>query len=147
MTRAYLPSNFSGRCFLRRDEFLKPDAMSEVILLGAGALVLAVLMVILVVVLTKPPRRSEAEVCVCAAPTRAPPNIAFQKPAEIRGLKWFFPESNRSASLMFDNHCLWNRQNDQLLVPGDPCSCAALSCGVGVRHRCHEGVDRILGGS
>ena len=39
---------------MRRDEFLKPDAMSEVILLGAGAaLVLAVLMEILVVVLTQ----------------------------------------------------------------------------------------------
>ena len=60
MTRACLPSNFSGRCFLRRDEFLKPDAMSEVILLGAGAaLVLAVLMEILVVVLTQ----ASAPVC------------------------------------------------------------------------------------
>jgi len=53
VTRAYLPSNFSGRCFLRRDEFLKPDAMSEVILLGAGALVFAILILTLIVVLTQ----------------------------------------------------------------------------------------------
>jgi hypothetical protein len=38
---------------LRRDDFLKPDAMSEVILLGAGALVFAILILILIVVLTQ----------------------------------------------------------------------------------------------
>ena len=38
---------------LRRDDLLKPDAMSEVILLGAGALVFAILILILIVVLTQ----------------------------------------------------------------------------------------------
>jgi hypothetical protein len=39
--------------FLRRADLLKPDVMSEVILLAAGALVCAILVLILVVVLTK----------------------------------------------------------------------------------------------
>ena len=39
--------------FLRRDDLLKPDVMSEVILLGAGALVFAILILILIVVLTQ----------------------------------------------------------------------------------------------
>ena len=38
---------------MRREDLLKPDAMSEVILLGAGALVLAILILILVIVLTQ----------------------------------------------------------------------------------------------
>jgi hypothetical protein len=38
---------------VRRDDLLKPDVMSEVILLGAGALVFAILILILFVVLTK----------------------------------------------------------------------------------------------
>ena len=38
---------------MRRDDLLKPDVMSEVILLGAGALVFAILILILFVVLTK----------------------------------------------------------------------------------------------
>ena len=52
MTCAYLPSNLSGGAFAR-DELLKPDVMSEVILLGAGALVFAILTVTLIVVLTQ----------------------------------------------------------------------------------------------
>jgi len=38
---------------VRRQDLLKPDVMSEVILLGAGALVFAVLILILIVVLTQ----------------------------------------------------------------------------------------------
>lgn len=53
VTRAHLPLQFSGRLFVRRDDLLKPDVMSEVILLGAGALVFAILILILFVVLTK----------------------------------------------------------------------------------------------
>jgi hypothetical protein len=37
---------------VRRADLLKPDVMSEVILLAAGALVFAILVLILVVVLT-----------------------------------------------------------------------------------------------
>ena len=46
------PSNFR-EAFVRRDDLLKPDVMSEVILLGAGALVLTILILILFIVLTK----------------------------------------------------------------------------------------------
>ena len=52
MTRAHLPSRLSEG-FVRRADLLKPDVMSEVILLAAGALVFAILVLILVVVLTK----------------------------------------------------------------------------------------------
>jgi hypothetical protein len=38
---------------LRRDDLLEPDAMSEVILLGAGALIFAILILILIVILTQ----------------------------------------------------------------------------------------------
>jgi hypothetical protein len=41
------------RWLLRSDDLLKPDVMSEVILLGAGVLVFAILILILVVVLTQ----------------------------------------------------------------------------------------------
>lgn len=37
---------------LRRQDLLKPDVMSEVIVLGAGTLVLLILIVILAIVLT-----------------------------------------------------------------------------------------------
>jgi hypothetical protein len=47
------PPIFPGDAFVRRDELLKPDVMSEVILLGAGALVFAILILILVVALTQ----------------------------------------------------------------------------------------------
>ena len=39
--------------FLRRADLLKPDVLSEVILFGAGGLVFAILVLILIVVLTK----------------------------------------------------------------------------------------------
>jgi hypothetical protein len=42
VTRAHLPPSFPGGLFVRRADLLKPDAMSEVILLGAGASVLAI---------------------------------------------------------------------------------------------------------
>jgi hypothetical protein len=38
---------------MRSDDLLKPDVMSEVILLGAGVLVFAILVLILIVVLTQ----------------------------------------------------------------------------------------------
>jgi hypothetical protein len=38
---------------VRREDLLKPDVMSEIILLGAGALIFVILMLILVVVLTE----------------------------------------------------------------------------------------------
>lgn len=38
---------------MRREDLLKPDVMSKVILLGAGALVFVILILILVVVLTQ----------------------------------------------------------------------------------------------
>jgi hypothetical protein len=52
MTCAYLPSS-SRRVFLRRADLLKPDLISEVILLAAGALVFMILVLILIVVLTQ----------------------------------------------------------------------------------------------
>jgi hypothetical protein len=36
VTRIHLPSILSGIFFLHREDLLKPDVMSEVILLGAG---------------------------------------------------------------------------------------------------------------
>jgi hypothetical protein len=54
VTRAHLPSkSLPGGAFVRRDDLLKPDVMSEVILLGAGVLVFAILILILVVALTQ----------------------------------------------------------------------------------------------
>ena len=38
---------------MRRQDLLKPDVMSELILLGAGAVVFAILILILIVVLTQ----------------------------------------------------------------------------------------------
>jgi hypothetical protein len=38
---------------VRRADLLKPDVMSELILIGAGTLVFAILVVILIVVLTQ----------------------------------------------------------------------------------------------
>ena len=37
---------------MRRDDLLKPDVISEVILLGAGVLVFAILILVLFIVLT-----------------------------------------------------------------------------------------------
>ena len=42
---------------MRRADLLKPDGLSEVILLGASALGFAILVLLLIVVLTKGPRR------------------------------------------------------------------------------------------
>jgi hypothetical protein len=53
VTRANLPRNLSGDYFVRREDLLKPDVMSEIILLGAGALIFVILMLILIVVLTE----------------------------------------------------------------------------------------------
>jgi hypothetical protein len=50
---ACLPPPSFREVFLRRADLLKPDVMSEVILLGAGALVFAILVLILIVVLTQ----------------------------------------------------------------------------------------------
>jgi hypothetical protein len=52
VTRTHLPSSLS-EVFLRRADLLKPDVMSEIILLGAGALVFAILILVLIVILTK----------------------------------------------------------------------------------------------
>ena len=52
VTRAHLPLQSFREVFLRRADLLKPDVMSEVILVGAGALVFLILILILVVVLT-----------------------------------------------------------------------------------------------
>jgi hypothetical protein len=38
---------------VRREDLLKPDVMSEIILLGAGALIFVILMLVLIVVLTE----------------------------------------------------------------------------------------------
>ena len=76
MTRADLPSDFSGAGFVRRDDLLKPDVMSEVILLGAGALVFAILILILVVVLTQ-----------ASAPIRSLGSV-FQNPQSPLATMW-----------------------------------------------------------
>ena len=52
MTRAHLPLQSFREVFLRRADLLKPDVMSEVILVAAGALVFLILILILVAVLT-----------------------------------------------------------------------------------------------
>ena len=55
MTLAYLFHQLFGRLLVRLQDLLKPDLVSEVILVGAGALVLAILLLILVIVLTQAP--------------------------------------------------------------------------------------------
>ena len=45
-----------GGEFVRREDLLKPDVMSEVILLGFGALIFAILLLILVAAWTQAPR-------------------------------------------------------------------------------------------
>jgi hypothetical protein len=47
------PLQSFGEGFLRRADLLKPDVLSEVILLGAGVLVVAILILILTLVLTQ----------------------------------------------------------------------------------------------
>jgi hypothetical protein len=53
VTRAALPFDVLGRWLVRRHDLLKPDVMSEVILLGAGTLILAILILILVIAVTQ----------------------------------------------------------------------------------------------
>ena len=55
MTRAHLPSNHPGGAFVRREDLLKPDVMSEVIVLGFGALIFVILLLILVAAWTQAP--------------------------------------------------------------------------------------------
>jgi len=47
-----VPFSSSRRWPLRREDLLKPDGMSEAIVLGAGALVFLILTLILIIVLT-----------------------------------------------------------------------------------------------
>ena len=47
------PLQLFWRLFLRRADLLKPDVMSEVILFGAGMLMFAILILILIIVLTQ----------------------------------------------------------------------------------------------
>jgi hypothetical protein len=53
VTRADLRT-VGGQFFVRREDLLNPDLMSEVILLAAGVLVFVILLLILVVALTHP---------------------------------------------------------------------------------------------
>ncbi len=53
VTRVYLPLQSFREGFLRRDDLLKPDVVSELILIGVGTLVFAILILILVAVLTQ----------------------------------------------------------------------------------------------
>ena len=50
------PSDSLGGGFVRREDLLKPDLMSEVILLGFGALIFGILLLILVAAWTEAPR-------------------------------------------------------------------------------------------
>jgi hypothetical protein len=54
VTRANLLLQFFGGDLVRREDLLKPDSMSEVILLVAGVLVFVILLLILVVAVTQP---------------------------------------------------------------------------------------------
>ena len=49
------PSDSLGGGFVRREDLLKPDLMSEVILLGFGALIFGILLLILVAAWTQAP--------------------------------------------------------------------------------------------
>jgi hypothetical protein len=53
VTRAYLLLQIPLEGALRRDDLLKPDVMSEAILLVAGALVFTILILVLIIVLTQ----------------------------------------------------------------------------------------------
>jgi hypothetical protein len=54
VTRANLLLQFFGGDLVRREDLLKPDLISEVILLVAGVLVFVILLLVLVVTLTQP---------------------------------------------------------------------------------------------
>ena len=58
MARANLPPVLGEGDRVRREELLKSDSMSEVILLVAGLLVAVILLLILVVALTQPSAHS-----------------------------------------------------------------------------------------
>jgi hypothetical protein len=49
------PSDSLGGAFVRREDLLKPDLMSEVILAGFGALIFVILLLILVAAWTQAP--------------------------------------------------------------------------------------------
>jgi hypothetical protein len=55
VTRANLPYDSLGGGFVRREDLLKPDLMSEVILLGFGALIFVILLLILIAAWTQAP--------------------------------------------------------------------------------------------
>lgn len=55
MTRANLPSDLPGGRFVRREDLLKPDVMSALILVGFGALIFVILLLILVAAWTQAP--------------------------------------------------------------------------------------------
>jgi hypothetical protein len=52
VTRAHLPSTHCPGALMRREDLLKPDGMSEAIVLGAGVVVFVILILILIVILT-----------------------------------------------------------------------------------------------
>ena len=47
------PANFSGGPLVRRQDLLKPDVMSEVIVVAMGAVLFAILILFLITVLTR----------------------------------------------------------------------------------------------
>jgi hypothetical protein len=55
VTLVPLPSNFVGRWYVRHQDYLKPDLMSEVMLLGFGALIFVILLLVLVAAWTQAP--------------------------------------------------------------------------------------------
>jgi hypothetical protein len=52
VTRAHLPLHSLSTCIDAREDLLKPDGMSEAIMLGAVGVVFVILILILTVVLT-----------------------------------------------------------------------------------------------
>jgi len=52
VTRAHLPLHSLSGALMRREDLLKPDGMSEAIVLGAGVVVFVILILILIVILT-----------------------------------------------------------------------------------------------
>jgi uncharacterized membrane protein len=52
VTRAHFPLHSLSGALMRREDLLKPDGMSEAIVLGAGVVVFVILILILIVILT-----------------------------------------------------------------------------------------------
>ena len=52
VTRAHLPLHSLSGALMRREDLLKPDGMSEAIVLGAGVVVFVILILILIIILT-----------------------------------------------------------------------------------------------